>query len=87
MNIDASPCTLPDSARDSSWVFQMPWMTGLHVACSVRAAGLKVPVIVMTALPISAATVDVLGPETVLLRKPFRLEQLVGAATRLLYGN
>jgi hypothetical protein len=28
MNIDESPCTLPDSANDSSWVFQMPWMTG-----------------------------------------------------------
>ena len=28
MNIDASPCTLPDSAKDSSWVFQTPCMTG-----------------------------------------------------------
>jgi len=28
MNIEESPCTLPDSARDSSWVFQMPWMIG-----------------------------------------------------------
>jgi len=28
MNIDARPCTLPDSAKDSSWVFQTPCMTG-----------------------------------------------------------
>jgi hypothetical protein len=28
MNIEESPCTLPDSANDSSWVFQMPWMIG-----------------------------------------------------------
>jgi len=27
MNIEESPCTLPDSANDSSWVFQTPWMT------------------------------------------------------------
>lgn len=66
---------------------QMPWMTGLHVACSVRAAGLDVPVIVMTALPIPAATVDVLGPDTVLLRKPFRIDELIAAATRLLNLN
>jgi two-component system, OmpR family, phosphate regulon response regulator OmpR len=66
---------------------QMPWMTGLHVACSVRAAGLNVPVIVMTALPIPAATVEVLGPGTVLLRKPFRTEELIAAASRLLNGN
>ena len=46
----------------------MPWMTGLQVAHSARAAGLKTPVIVMTALPIEAAQVDELGDQAILLR-------------------
>ena len=28
MNIDDSPCTLPDSTNESSWFFQTPWMVG-----------------------------------------------------------
>jgi hypothetical protein len=27
-NITQLPCTFPDSTKDSSWVFQMPWMIG-----------------------------------------------------------
>jgi CheY-like chemotaxis protein len=65
----------------------MPWMTGLHVAHSMRTAGLEVPVIVMTALPISALEIQPLGPRTVLLRKPFRICELVDAANRLLAAN
>ena len=65
----------------------MPWMTGLQVAHSVRAAGLKTPVIVMTALPIDASQVDELGDEAVLLRKPFGLKQLVSAVHHMLRMN
>src|SRR5262245_38638923 len=65
----------------------MPWMTGLQVAHSARAAGLTTPVIVMTALPIDAARVAELGPTAVLLRKPFELKQLVAAARHLLRAN
>lgn len=65
----------------------MPWMTGLQVAHSARAAGLKTPVIVMTALPIEAAQVDELGDQAILLRKPFGLKQLVGAVHHLLRMN
>jgi two-component system capsular synthesis sensor histidine kinase RcsC len=65
----------------------MPWMTGLQVAHSARAAGLTTPVIVMTALPIDAARVTELGAPTVLLRKPFELKQLVAAARHMLRMN
>jgi CheY-like chemotaxis protein len=64
----------------------MPWMTGLQVAYSARAAGLSTPVIVMTALPIDAARIDALG-HTVLLRKPFGTRQLEAAALHLLRVN
>jgi DNA-binding response OmpR family regulator len=62
----------------------MPWMTGLQVAHSVRVAGLATPLVVMTALPIDASLVRSLGAGAVLLRKPFRLVQLLSAiaATR-----
>ena len=63
---------------------QMPWMTGLQVAHSVRIAGVATPVIVMTALPLEARKVEELGRNTVLLRKPFRIAQLVAAARQLL---
>jgi len=62
----------------------MPWMTGLQVAHSARAAGLMTPVIVMTALPIDAVEVNTLGGHVVLLRKPFGLTQLVSAVHHLL---
>jgi two-component system OmpR family response regulator len=62
----------------------MPWMTGLQVAHSVRAAGLKTPVIVMTALPIDASRVEALGSHAVLLRKPFGTKELVAAVRSML---
>src|SRR5262245_658601 len=65
----------------------MPWMTGLQVAHSARAAGLKTPVIVMTALPIHAARVTELGAPVVLLRKPFEIKQLVAATRHMLRLN
>lgn len=65
----------------------MPWMSGLHVAHSARAAGLTTPVIVMTALPIEARDVEALGPQSALLRKPFALTQLLKLARRLLHQD
>jgi CheY-like chemotaxis protein len=61
----------------------MPWMTGLQVAHSVRAAGVETPVIVMTGLAISAAHVATLGQHAQLLRKPFDLRQLRAAVEQL----
>jgi DNA-binding response OmpR family regulator len=65
----------------------MPWMTGLQVAHSARAAGLLTPLIVMTALPIDASVVRTLGVSAVLLRKPFGIKQLVTAITKLLRAS
>jgi len=65
----------------------MPWMSGLHVAHSARAAGLTTPVIVMTALPIEARDVEALGPQSALLRKPFALTQLLKLARCLLHRD
>jgi DNA-binding response OmpR family regulator len=65
----------------------MPWMTGLQVAHSVRAAGLKTPVIVMTALPIDASRIEALGSHAVLLRKPFGTKELVAAVRSMLQEN
>ena len=62
----------------------MPWMTGLYVACSARRAGLHMPIIVMTATPITTESLDYIGGDTVLLRKPFLTEQLVSLANQLL---
>lgn len=66
----------------------MPWMTGLQVMHSARAAGLPVPVVVMTALrdPSIAAQVDSLGDRARLLRKPFTFEDLVAALHQVLHG-
>lgn len=64
----------------------MPWMSGLQAMQSARTAGLVTPVIVMTALKNTrvAEQVSLLGRDVVLLRKPFALEELDAAATRLL---
>ena len=62
----------------------MPWMTGLYVACSARRSGLRMPIIVMTASPISATSLDYIGGETVLLRKPFLKDELTTLANQLL---
>ncbi len=64
----------------------MPWMTGFQVAHSVRAAGLEVPVIVMTGLRDSTllAQVRKLGEHATLLRKPFDSQQLRDAVELML---
>lgn len=66
----------------------MPWMSGLQAMHSARTAGLGTPVIVMTALTDESipAQVRALGEHTVLLRKPFELEELETMADRLLRG-
>lgn len=64
----------------------MPWMTGLQVAHSARTAGMTTPVIVMTAMHMSHADVDVVGGNTVLLRKPFKLSQLTHTVEQVLRG-
>jgi CheY-like chemotaxis protein len=56
----------------------MPWMSGIQVALATRSAGLKMPIVVITALRDSRIEQQVaaLGPHAALLRKPFDLEQL-----------
>lgn len=61
----------------------MPWMSGLQVASSVRAAGLLTPVLVMTALPVQGSLIRRLGDAAVLLRKPFHVKDLVSAVDHL----
>lgn len=63
---------------------EMPWMTGLQVAQSARTAGLRTPVIIITALPIEAVSIEELGEDAVLLRKPFETRELVTLTHRLL---
>lgn len=65
----------------------MPWMSGLQVAHSAREAGLPTPVIIMTALPLDADEIATLGPESCLLRKPFRTAQLIAQVLQLLHGR
>jgi CheY-like chemotaxis protein len=64
----------------------MPWMTGLQVMHSARAAGLPVPVVVMTALrdPTIPEQVASLGARAELLQKPFSIGELYGALRRCL---
>ncbi len=64
----------------------MPWMTGLQVAHSARTAGVTTPVIVMTAMHMSHAEIDLVGGNTVLLRKPFKLSQLISTVLQVLRG-
>jgi CheY-like chemotaxis protein len=64
----------------------MPWMSGLEAMHATRAAGLRIAVIVMTALRDQRipAMVQALGANAVLLRKPFSLSELESAAAKLL---
>ena len=64
----------------------MPWMTGLHVASSMRTAGLDVPLIIMTGLTDRSLPerVRLLGEHATLLRKPFGTAQLHEAIASLL---
>lgn len=63
----------------------MPWMNGLQALHAARTSGDETPVIVMTAMrnekiPAQVAAVG----KTMLLQKPFELDQLAAAVTRLL---
>jgi len=64
----------------------MPWMDGLKTLRSMRTAGLATPVIVMTALKDEQIPDQVLalGPNAVLLRKPFELDELEAAVAKLI---
>jgi CheY-like chemotaxis protein len=64
----------------------MPWMTGLSSMRAARTAGLGMPIIVITALHDEAipAEVKALGPNAVLLRKPFEAQELESAVEELL---
>ena len=64
----------------------MPWMSGMQALRSVRMVGLGMPVIVMTAHGDERVSeqVQALGPNAVLLRKPFELDDLETAAAKLL---
>jgi CheY-like chemotaxis protein len=67
----------------------MPWMTGLQAMHSARAAGLGTPVIIITALQedrIDDQTKS-LGDTSVLLRKPFGIDQLHDAMRAVLGGK
>jgi CheY-like chemotaxis protein len=67
----------------------MPWMTGLQVMHSARAAGLPCPVVVMTAMrdPQMLVQVASLGLGAVLLLKPFSLAELYAALQTALLGT
>ncbi|HVV87759.1 MAG TPA: response regulator [Kofleriaceae bacterium] len=64
----------------------MPWMSGLQVALAARNAGHRTPIVVMTALrvPELARALERLGPDAVLLQKPFQLDDLQRAIAALL---
>ena len=62
----------------------MPWMTGLQVAHSVRAAGIDTPIVVMTALAVVPNAASLLGPNALILRKPFGMDRLRSAIHQLL---
>jgi CheY-like chemotaxis protein len=63
----------------------MPWMDGVKALRSMRTAGLATPVVVMTALKDEQipAQVRALGPNAILLRKPFELDELEAAVATL----
>ncbi len=63
----------------------MPWMNGLQALHAARTAGDETPVIVMTAMKNERipAQVEAAG-KTLLLQKPFELDELAEAVTRLL---
>jgi CheY-like chemotaxis protein len=64
----------------------MPWMDGLKTLRSMRTAGLATPVIVMTALKDEQIPAQVrgLGPNVILLHKPFELDELEAAVATLI---
>jgi DNA-binding response OmpR family regulator len=66
----------------------MPWMEGLQVLHSARAAEIHTPVLVITGLtrPDLQAKVDRLG-NAKLLRKPFGIRELRAAVADLVAGQ
>ncbi len=64
----------------------MPWMSGLQVARSLRNAGMKTPVVVMTALGDEslAEKARQLGERVSFLRKPFSFDELKATIDALL---
>lgn len=63
----------------------MPWMTGLQVAHTARAAGLDIPVLIVTGLADQdlSRRVYAIGKRVALLRKPFDFDQLESAIAEL----
>jgi CheY-like chemotaxis protein len=64
----------------------MPWMTGLQAMHSATYAGLATPILIITALKDERIPeqVKALGTDSLLLRKPFGLDELDAAVTTLL---
>jgi CheY-like chemotaxis protein len=64
----------------------MPWMDGLKALRSMRTVGVATPIIVMTGLGDQqiATSVQSLGSNAVLLRKPFELDKLEAAVAKLM---
>ncbi|HEY1304200.1 MAG TPA: response regulator [Vicinamibacterales bacterium] len=64
----------------------MPWMTGVQAMLATRTAVSGTAIIIITGLPDESVldSVSELGEHTVLLRKPFDLNQLESAVTTLL---
>ncbi|MCP8938971.1 response regulator [Alsobacter sp. SYSU M60028] len=64
--------------------FAMPGMTGAEVARIVRQEDATLPIILATGYADTAALSTVLGPGTILLRKPFGQSELAAAVRRML---
>lgn len=67
----------------------MPWMSGLQVMHSARTAGMRCPVIVITALRNhrTADQVEALGVEVRRLNKPFSVDELEEAVRAFIRGD
>lgn len=67
---------------------RMPWVTGLQVALAARNAGLRIPIIVITAFPDDEirSKVAALG-SAVLLAKPFAGEELLALVRGQLFPS
>ena len=64
---------------------RMPWISGQHVVEMARAAGYRMPVLIMTAYVDEALHRAVAAlPDTALLEKPFEMRELVDRARQML---